>query len=241
MLEVIEIIRDTSQGVTRPALCRADDENEYVIKGREAGNDGLIKEYICGALGQKFGLPIPPFSLINCSDELLNHDPELQRRFSGGPCFASKYQPHLQEFDRTSYVEDHAQLFRDIFVFDFWVKNDDRYFTAENGGNPNLLVDSGRKHISVIDHNLAFSADFDLQSFRMTHVGSKFWRAQQLDMLEMLDYQNKMSTIIGSLDNIIQELPDEWLMNEFGEVDFLSTLRHDLEQFSMTNFWSDLR
>lgn len=241
MLEVVEIIRDTTQGITRPALCRATDGNEYIIKGREAGNDGLVKEYICASLGRRFDLPIPDFCLITCPEELLMYDSELQKRFAGGPCFASKYQSHLQEFDRSAYTKCHAQLFKDIFVFDFWIKNDDRYFTAEHGGNPNLLVDSGRDHIYVIDHNLAFASDFDLQSFYKSHVGSKFWHEQQNDMFEQQNYQDKMSHTLECLDEVINELPEEWLINQFGEIDFLQTLKRELEQSSTEEFWSSLK
>ncbi len=241
MLEVVEIIRTTVQGMTRPTLCLASDGNQYVVKGKEAGNDGLVKEYICGYLGQGFNLPIPKFRLIIFPDELLAFDSELQRRFSGGPCFASKYESHLQEFDRTSQIDKHAQLFKDLYLFDFWIKNDDRNFTLENGGNPNLLVDTGREQIYVIDHNLAFDTGFDLKLFKQLHVGCKFWHQEQLELFDKQTYQERMNKALDKLDDIIDGIPEEWLVNEFGEVDFVPTLKQELKQFSTEEFWSDLK
>ena len=107
------------QGVTQPALCRASDGESYVVKGREATNPGLMKEYVCAALGRKFGLPIPDFYIVEFSDELLMYDDDLQRRFGGAPCFASKYESNLQEFDKSSCLERSSVLFRKIFVFDY--------------------------------------------------------------------------------------------------------------------------
>lgn len=241
MLEVMEIIRTTVQGMTRPIHCRAGDGHEYVVKGKEAGNDGLVKEYICGALGREFGLVIPEFSVINFPNELLNFSPELQRRFAGGLCFASKYEAHLQEFDRTSQINKHAQLFKDLFLFDFWIKNDDRNFTRENGGNPNLLVNSGRDKIYVIDHNLAFAPDFTIESHKKLHVGCDFWYQQQLELFDKHTYQERMNKAVEKLDDIIGEIPEEWLINEFGEVDFVPNLKKELKQFSTEDFWSNLK
>lgn len=240
MLEIIEVIDDTVQGLTNPALCIANDGQKYIIKGREAQNIGLIKEYLCACLGQEFGLPIPDFCLAEFSNELLSYDDELQRRFAGGPCFASKYIPNLQEFDRSSYSENHAQFFKDLFVFDFWVKNDDRNFIAENGGNPNLLVDGNRNHIYVIDHNLAFDSTFDLQSFREKHLGCKYWFDGQLQMFNQEQYQERMDSAVQLLNVVVDQLPPEWI-DEPNEAAFIQTAFDQLKQFETNNFWGTLQ
>jgi len=240
MLEIIEIIDDTVQGLTNPALCIANDGQKYIVKGREAQNTGLIKEYICASLGQIFGLPIPDFCLVEFPNELLSYDDELQRRFAGGPCFASQYIPNLQEFDRSSYSQNHAQFFKDLFVFDFWVQNDDRNFIAENGGNPNLLVDGNRNHIYVIDHNLAFDDAFDLQSFRTMHLGCEYWCNGQLQMFTQEQYQGRMKSALQELNAVIGQLPQEWT-NEPDEKAFIQAVSVRLKQFETNNFWSTLQ
>jgi len=241
MLQVIEIIETMIQGFTKPVLCRANDGERYIVKGREATNAGLIKEYVCASLGQKFGLPIPDFCLVEFPDELLMYDGDLQRRFGGVPCFASKYEPALQEFDRSSYVEKHTELFRKIFIFDYWVRNDDRTFVAEHGGNPNLLINSSRESIYVIDHNLAFSADFDLESFKSTHVASSFWYKSQIDLFDDEAYHDEMQRSLLILDMVMSELPDEWVNGEICEYELITSLRLQLESINTKEFWSDLK
>jgi len=241
MLQVIEIIDTMVQGVTQPMLCRVDDGEMYIVKGREAMNSGLIKEYVCASLGQKFGLPIPDFCLVEFSDELLMHDSELQRRFGGAPCFASKYVLNLQEFDRSSYVEKNSDLLRDIFIFDYWVRNDDRTYVIGNGGNPNLLANGSRENIYVIDHNLAFAEDFDLDLFKSTHVGSTFWHKQQIDLFDNQVYHDVMHRSLAVFDVAISELPDMWVNGEFCENNLVASLKLQLESFNTNEFWSDLR
>jgi len=241
MLQVIEIIDTMIQGFTKPVLCYASNGERYVVKGHEATTSGLIKEYVCASLGKKFGLPIPDFCLIEFSDELLAHDGDLQRRFGGEPCFASKFESNLQEFDRSSYVEKHSELFRKIFIFDYWVKNDDRTYVAKHGGNPNLLIDSSRESIYVIDHNLAFAEDFDLESFKRTHVGSKFWCQQQIDLFVRHHYHEGMHNSLSIFDTVIGELPDEWVNGDFCENELIKLLKLQLESFNTDKFWSDIK
>jgi hypothetical protein len=56
-----------------------------------------------------------------------------------------------------------------LLVFDWWVENADRSLSP-HGGNPNLLWRASENKLLVIDHNLAFDADFDEASFFTTHV-----------------------------------------------------------------------
>jgi hypothetical protein len=44
MLQIVEIVTRTVQGMTAPMICRADDDRLYVVKGRDALNRGLISD-----------------------------------------------------------------------------------------------------------------------------------------------------------------------------------------------------
>jgi len=238
MIEIDEIIEDTVQGLTNPALCKGSDGEKYIVKGRAAQNSGLKNEYVCAYLGQKFGLAIPDFSLVTFPNTLLEFDNDLDRRFGNGPCFASRYHPRFQEFDRSSYSQNNAQFFKDLFVFDFWIKNDDRNFVPENGGNPNLIVDSQRSKILVIDHNLAFDDQFDLESFKLRHVGCKYWFDEQLDMFTKGQYKERMSNALEGLEDFLQTLPHEWCDDD---PDILQTIYEKLSSYNTDSFWSDIR
>ncbi|MED5508918.1 MAG: HipA family kinase [Pseudomonadota bacterium] len=238
MIEIVEIVEDTVQGLTRPALCHGIDGNKYIVKGREAQNIGLKKEYICAHLGQKFGLPIPEFTLATFPNELLEFDAELVRRFGNGPCFASKYYPHLQEFDRSSYSQKNAQFFKDLFVFDYWIKNDDRNFVAENGGNPNLIVDSKREKIFVIDHNLAFDEHFELESFKQSHAGCKYWFEDQIALFNREAYEQKMSYALQGLEAFVDTMPEEWCEDLPG---CLQTINDKLSLYNTEPFWRSIQ
>jgi len=61
MIQIIEIIRRSDQGVTRPFLCRAEDGAIYFVKGRHAGHRSLICELLGGLLTENLRLPIAPF------------------------------------------------------------------------------------------------------------------------------------------------------------------------------------
>lgn len=242
MLQIVEIITRTVQGMTAPMICRADDDRLYVVKGRDALNRGLISEYVCARLGQAFGLPIPDFTVIEMPEELCQYDSDLLRRFCGAPCFASRHLPNLLEFDRQCLTERNSALLQDIFLFDYWIRNDDRHFTSEHGGNPNLLVDPSQQQVYVIDHNLAFANDFDLPAFLATHVGRHAWFARQTDMLRMETYKTRMRQALADCGSLRDPLPTEWLGNDNpAQDDFSAIIKAQLVAFEADDFWVSLQ
>ena len=63
-LNIIEILGRADQGVTRPFICRCDDENTYFVKGLDSNRDSQVKEWVAGKLALALNLPIAPFSLV---------------------------------------------------------------------------------------------------------------------------------------------------------------------------------
>lgn len=64
MPEVIEVIRRSEQGITRPFICRCDDEQIYFVKGRGSGRESQVYEWLAGNLGLQLGLPLATFDIV---------------------------------------------------------------------------------------------------------------------------------------------------------------------------------
>ncbi len=238
MQQIIEVFDDTVQGMTKPKICRAEDGRKFVVKGRDALNKGLINEVICATLGKAFGLPIPEYDLLEMPNLICRYDDDLNRRFGGLPCFGSLYVDNLQEFSLLSLKKVSPKLLQDIFIFDYWVMNDDRNYTA-HGGNPNLFVDPSGKDVCVVDHNLAFSQDIDFNKFKELHVGRNAWYSEaEQGLLIVLEYQARMSSALTDCGNLIRLIPQEWFEEDGSSREYFDEiLMPRLMQFNTENFW----
>lgn len=243
LIEITKYIEDVKQGRTTPAICHTEEDEKYIVKGRHALDAGLIKEFICAGLARGFGLSIPDFCIAEFSLKLFRSNPDLVPRFSGAPCFASKFIPGVQEFGRYEALSPaYAQKLKDLFIFDFWIQNDDRYFNVNHGGNPNLLVETMTDELYVIDHNLAFAQDFDLKSFRENHVGANHWYAtSEQDLFLETDYEPRIHNSLTNLDALISELPVEWIESEMVNPELITEIKATLERVHEKGFWSDIR
>ncbi|MFM6999811.1 MAG: HipA family kinase [Limnohabitans sp.] len=216
ILQVTEIMRRLEQGMTRPFLVRAADDVLYVAKGRETTQRGLIAEWICAHLAQHLGLPIPAFTLLQVPPELVSAlGPEVAA-LGHGAVFGSLQQTGVQEFAVTQLKRVDLEQQRMLLAFDWWVENADRSLSA-HGGNPNLLWNAAQTKLLVIDHNLAFDADFDEASFFETHV----FRQEAVNVFEDLvcraETSERLDAALSCFDAAVQAIPPEWLWLD-GEV-----------------------
>lgn len=205
-VEIVEVIRRSEHGRTRPFICRGDDGHIYFVKGRGAGLRSLLCEWVAGHLGVSFGLPLAEFCVVHVDAALVEAGgtPELSQ-LGAGPAFGSRALPHVQELswphlDMIGWVE-----MRDLIVFDWWIRNGDRCYT-KNGGNPNLLWDQETESLVVIDHNLAFDRDFSAQDFRDLHVFSNHWP----DLVEQAEYQARLIELLPQYAVACETAPVEW-------------------------------
>ena len=227
------------QGKTEPWLCRAENDRLYVAKGRSALISGCIKELICAQLGRGFGLPIPAFELLEIPIDLLAMDSRYPRELGEQPLFGSEYQDFLEEFNRTFLRVIDPQLLRDLFLFDYWIKNEDRTFTA-NGGNPNVFYRNSDHCVAVIDHNLAFDPDFNVGGFRNLHLGRDAWYDGTILGLRVGEYQEKMASVMEKFDGYCHNLPPEWRQDESIAPDFLDRIKSQLLEFTEDYFWEPI-
>lgn len=174
-----EVLDRARQGVTEPFICRGDDGLVYFVKGRSAGRRSLVCEWVSAQLATAFGLPVARYVLAEVPQPLVAFKARADIHDLGsGVVFASGQVAHAQELTMTTRDLVPHVVARDVLVFDWWIRNDDRALTPL-GGNVNLLwqprppvaanaiASSG---LVVIDHNLAFDAAFSVKNFCSSHV-----------------------------------------------------------------------
>lgn len=252
-LEVVEIMTRSEQGFTRPYICRCDDGKVYFVKGRSATRRGLINEWLCANLAKAFGLPIAPFALAEVPQELMEADlTGWLKDLGGGVAFASR-KVMGQELAASQVRGIPLFLRRDVLVFDWWVRNNDRHLTAQ-GGNVNLLWqpsqmirnDDDEKlaegGIAVIDHNLALDMEFSASDFCQSHVFAGDLHGTFSDFLLRQTFSQRLKQALEVWGSAWDNLPPAW-----GFVDDEKTILSDypkagiramLDLLESPDFWN---
>ncbi|MCC5827568.1 HipA family kinase [Alkalimonas sp.] len=238
MLEVIEIQTKAIQGRTEPYLCRLSDNQLYYIKGPQAGTRGLINEAICAWLGQKLKLTIPDYCCAYLPPDILKYDPQARRVLGDGDTvvFGSRLISGLLEVTHSNVLKLPVKFARDLFLFDYWIKNEDRTMT-EHSGNPNLFYRAGSDNYVVLDHNLAFDEDYHFSRNAHLHPGYKVWFNSQQDVLWQDHYSAKLTIALQGFEQYASSLPATWLDEE---PDYLQQIRRTLSQYNDDEFWEVL-
>lgn len=237
-LSVQEIVERIQSGMTEPYLCRLDDERLYALKGRQALPRGLIAESVCATLGRELGLPIPEFGLVQIEQHFLETAQDEQFSYSIGPgtAFASLWRDTTIPINRSWFDKIDNEVLARIYVFDHWVRNGDRTLT-ELGGNPNLLVDLSVNELVMIDHNLAFSAGYELVDLK-SHACRKAWLDEQTNLVFNQQCQSAMAQAMADVPSLISELPEAWLN---AEPDIENEIVTILARVETTQFWNELK
>jgi len=240
-IEIVEVLRRSDQGMTRPFICRGDDGETYFVKGLDAGRRSQICEWVAGHLAVLLGLPIAPFAIVEVPEELLELDSGLDLSGLGvGPVFASR---ERQVTELTVAVIDQVpdSLQQDVLIFDWWVKNADRCL-GEKGGNPNLFWEPSNSELVVIDHNQAFDFDAAGDDFYDYHVFNCQSRAFFSDFFRRTEYYDKFHSALESWSQILTEIPDTWWhvgAEMTVPVDFDADAVYELlKSFERDDFWS---
>lgn len=204
VVEVVEILGRSAQGIQEPFLCLGEDGQLYYVKGRQTDRASLCNEWVCAHLATHLGLPVPPFALVHVSQELLDEAPLAWKALGVGVAFGSREHPGCTWFNKAQAMHVPVRLQIDVMGFDWWVRNIDRL-----EGNPNLLWDAGQSEIVVIDHNLAFNSTFDAEEFMGFHIFKDQWPS--LDLVARDTLQRRFcATADAVLDEACDNLPSEW-------------------------------
>ncbi len=210
VVQITEILQRSVQGRTNPFLCRGNDNRLYYVKGSGAGRKGLISEWLASCMAVAFGLPIADFRIVEVPEEMeLLRLPDFAD-LGAGYAFGSVVRQNVVDLTFSSVQSVLPNLRRDIAVFDWWVRNDDRTLTAF-GGNVNLLWDIVQRELVVIDYNLAFDADFDAENFLRGHVFAADWNGVFQDFLARPAYVERLKTALRQFEGACDKMPDEWL------------------------------
>ena len=239
MIAIIEIQYQMKQGATAPYLCLADNNKKYVIKRQRAGFEGCIKEWLFGKLGQSFGLPIPDCELVYVDRSLLEYNDDYQFEIGEGMAFGSEHIPDLQEVNYQQLHGFSLRKLQDLYVFDYWIRNGDRNLT-ELAGNPNLFYKQSNLEVIVLDHNLAFDHEFELQSHQQLHVSSQFWPAQ-MDYDLQQSYEERIAIALANWDDLVGDIPEDW---KEGVADFdslIEQIKLVLNEYQNKQFWEGLK
>ncbi|MFZ2269827.1 MAG: HipA family kinase [Azonexus sp.] len=203
---IVEIIKQAEQGLSSPFLCRSDDGGLYFVKGRASGRPSLWAEWLGGHLGRAFGLPIPPFCIVDVPAALIRECPPELRVLGSGPAFASRLAEGSQWLELATAPRVSLALQRDILVFDWWLRNGDR-----TRGNPNLLWNAGQGELVVIDHNQAFDAGLSSNDFWEHHIFAGQRQAVFGDLAEQARYGPRLEAALSVWQEACDNVPSEWL------------------------------
>ncbi|WP_308389591.1 HipA family kinase [Acidithiobacillus sp. AMEEHan] len=240
-IELIEIIGRSEQGITRPFICRGDDNHVYFVKGRNAGRRSLICEWVAGQLALRLGLPIAPFEIVYIPPELVSIAMREDLRDLGvGNAFASRKLPAV-ELSASQIAQVPVDQQCDVLAFDWWVCNSDRTL-GERGGNPNLLWDIAHDQLVVIDHNQAFDPCCSAQEFLGKHA---FWgQAPMLfhDWVVEQGYAERFQQAMLDWEAICASVPSEWRFLDDEQTlptDFdFHAIGQWLMRYRTDNFWT---
>lgn len=213
------IICPAGLGRTQPFIIKADNGNNYVVKGfMGAGGKQLASELICAELGSRCGLPIPDYAIMNIPSELIDYSIGYEEKLyslKGGPAFASLQIEHAREFQFSQIIDVPEILQQRLLIFDYWISNGDRVLSPL-GGNVNLLMDPN-DNLVVIDHNLALIEEPCLENIH-NHVFSGQIVSLQ-DLMVRAVHESALDSALSEWDTIIHKVPEEWLYRDCLEHD----------------------
>ena len=211
-IRVVEIIGRSTQGITRPFLCRGDDGQQYYVKGHGAGRRALISEWLAGHLGVRLGLPIPAFAQMVVPSELIQFSARDDIQDLGaGVGFGSQLVGNADELTYLYIEQIDPKLRAKILLFDWWICNGDRTLSPD-GGNPNLLWAHRDVKLHVIDQNLAF--DSDVVGFWDEHIfraSAGEWAPAFRD-----EMTRTMTDVLADVPQWWKQMPENWTEVECG-------------------------
>lgn len=206
VLQIVEVLGQAEQGKSLPYLCRAEDGNLYYVKGQQTNRSSLWAEWICAHLAQAMNLALPPFSLVQVDESLLQELPRDLQAIGSLPAFGSRQHPNAAWLEVGIARQVPVKVQQDVLVFDWWVQNTDRLT-----GNTNLLWDADKEALVVIDHNLALGPDFDAEEFLQHHVFADQWPSVTDDLVSREQFSQRLMAALPAAEKACQTAPEAWL------------------------------
>lgn len=220
-VRITRYIQPFREGGSLPALVDADDGFSYVIKFRGAGQGrkALVAELIGGELSRFLGLRMPEMVFADLDESFARMEPdeEIQDllRFSVGKNLGVHFLNGAITFDPNADEIDEAEASKIVWL-DALLMNVDRTVR-----NTNMLI--WHQELWLIDHgaSLYFHHAWDNWEEQLAkpfiqikdHVLLR-WASQ----VAAVDAQYRTLFTEENLWNILQVVPDEWLVDEHGQL-----------------------
>ena len=188
-----------------PVLLKCDDDNDYVIKGFNAGR-AIINDQIIGRLASYLDAPVPPVTLVNVPQELITMEPEL-RHIPPGVAHGSLWVPGYTDREYFQYIDVNRESFAKLSVLYGWLFAGDHQF---------IYRKEPPHHILSVDHGHFFPGGPDWRIESLQTCGSP-----QLDQSIIISCNPDPSEIDSAmikLNQITNEIiantvtipPDSW-------------------------------
>jgi hypothetical protein len=216
-VEVVRYIKPLREGGSLPAIVEGDDDFQYVLKFRGAGQGtkALIAEFIGGELARAIGLKVPELVFMNLDDSFSKNegDEEIQDllKFSVGLNLGLHFLSGAITYDPLVSVADPLSASK-VVLLDSIITNIDR--TARN---TNLL--NWKRELWLIDHGASLYFHHKWENWK-SHLGRSFpnikdhvllSRANQLD-----EAAKEIQHLIDqkTIEHIISKIPEDWLLDK---------------------------
>jgi hypothetical protein len=206
------------EGGSLPAVVDTEDNRQYVVKFRGAGQGpkALVAELLAAGLASTLELPVPAPAVVLLEDGFGKGepDPEIQDilRGSVGANFGLTYLPGALAFDPAVDRDVDRELAASIVWFDAYITNVDRTVR-----NTNLLVWGGR--IWLIDHGASLYFHHNWEGWQ-SRVQSPFALVKDHVLLHLAgdlaaaDARLRPLLTAEAVRAVVAAIPDEWLGGE---------------------------
>jgi hypothetical protein len=216
-VNVVQYKQPLREGGSLPAIVKADDDFNYVLKFRGAGQGkkALIAEILGAELARSFGLNVPEIVFMNLDERFSKTEPDEEIQdlldFSIGLNLGMHFISGAITYDPLVPRVDYLTASK-IVLLDSIISNIDR--TAKN---TNLLI--WDKRIWLIDHGAAFYFHHNWKTWE-DHLNRTFPFVKNHVLLSMAKQLPEAAEEIKRLystaqvEEIISAIPDDFLTNE---------------------------
>lgn len=216
-VNVVQYKQALREGGSLPAIVKADDDFNYVLKFRGAGQGkkALIAELIGAELARAMGLNVPEIVFMNLDDSFSKTEPDEEIQdllnFSVGLNLGMHFLSGAITYDPLVPKVDYLTASK-IVLLDSMISNIDR--TAKN---TNLL--NWKSEMWLIDHGAGFYFHHNWDTWK-DHLPRTFPFVKDHVLLRMAKQLKDAAKEIKRLLNlekikeIVSVIPEEWLMDD---------------------------
>ena len=216
-VQVVQYIKPLREGGSLPAIVKADDGFQYVLKFRGAGQGtkALIAELLGGELARAFGLKVPElvFMVLDDSFSKTEPDEEIQDllKFSVGLNLGLHFLSSAMTYDPLVTRVD-AKTASKVVLLDSLISNIDR--TAKN---TNLLY--WNRELWAIDHGASFYFHHQWDTWE-PHLTRTFPLIKDHVLVskasQLREVADEMKAVLTDefITSLVATIPEDWLRNE---------------------------